>query len=89
MYDLIPKGELIMTPENPMFDWILNTSPPPGWRNQITSDFQGFFAVDAETGIMRPLMNAHEYVEYCEGGELDERPNPLDDEGDYFEVSYL
>lgn len=87
MYDLIPRGELIMTPDHEMFDWILNTSPPPGWKNSITSDFEGFFIVRADTGIMEPAWGAT-LDDYCQGGELDERPDPLDEEVG-FEVSYI
>jgi hypothetical protein len=87
MFDKIPQGELIMTPESPMFDWILNTSPPPGWKNSVTSDFQGFFIVRADTGLMEPAWGTA-LDDYIEGGELDERPDPeTEDAG--FEVSYL
>ena len=87
MFDNIPQGELIMTPSNPQFDWILNTSPPPGWKNSVNSDFQGFFIVRADTGLMEPAWGA-ELDEYIEGGELDERPDPeTEDAG--FEVNYL
>ena len=88
LYENIPPGHLIMTPADPMFDWILNTSPPPGWKKQVDSDFQGFFVVRADTGIMEPALTPQAYNDYCFGGELDERPDPLA-EDDRFEISYL
>jgi hypothetical protein len=87
MYENVPSGDLIMTPDCPMFDWILNTSPPPSWKNTVNSDFEGFFIVRADTGIMEAAWGS-ELEEYIEGGELDSIPNPEDKEAD-FEVNYL
>jgi hypothetical protein len=66
-----PHNRLIMTPEEPFFWEILQTTPPPGWKQQVDSDHSGIFVCDAVTGIMRPATH-DELDEYVEGGEYDE-----------------
>jgi hypothetical protein len=66
-----PNIRLIMTPDMPFFYDILQSTPPPGWQNQIDSDHSGVFVCDAVTGIMRTATHT-ELIEYVEGGEYDE-----------------
>ena len=70
-FEKVPPGELIMTPDWPWFNEILQETPPPGWRQSVDSDFSRAFIVDSATGIMRPATDA-ELDEYIEGGEYDE-----------------
>jgi len=86
-HENIPPGELIMTPQHEMFNFILNTSPPPGWRETVDSDFEGFLIARAETGLLEVASPA-QVTEYLEGGEYGELPAPTEEE-DNFEISYL
>ena len=62
---------LIITPEHPDFYPILHSAPPPGWREQINSNFSGCFAVRSNSLLSQP-MTQDEINEYLEDGEYDE-----------------
>ena len=61
---------MIMLPSHPDFYSILHSSPPPGWQNQINSDFHGCFAVREDSLMLMPLTPKEEW-EYLNGGEYD------------------
>lgn len=78
-FENVPKGRLIITPDDPIFAPTLHTAPPPGWVNS-RPDCEGYFVVSHETGLLRPA-NEKEVTEYLLGGEYDlQCPQPEDDE---------
>lgn len=62
---------MLMLPSDPDFYSILHSTPPPGWRDTVNSDFRGIFAVKENTLALTPLSHS-EYLEYMHGGEYDE-----------------
>lgn len=62
---------LIITPDHPDFYPTLHYAPPPGWREQVDSDFKGAFAVRSDSLLLQP-MNPKEIEEYLNDGEYDE-----------------
>lgn len=60
-------NSLLILPGNPLFDFILNTCPPPGRQAD-----QFYFVVDAQTGFIRNA-NQQEVDEYVQSGEYDDR----------------
>lgn len=71
MFEDIPQGMLIMTPNDPFFGEVLHSSYPPGWKGSVDSDFSQTFVCDASTGLLRPA-NYQDLEEYVLGGEYDE-----------------
>ncbi len=66
----------LILPGNPLFDFTLDTTPPPGWQSSIAVDgFAGF--VISASGLMRPA-TPDELDEYLDGGEYDERMTDVD-----------
>lgn len=60
---------MIILPGNPDFYRTLAT-PPPGWRNQISSSNNAFFI--ARQGLLLEPCTEQEYLEYVNSGEFDE-----------------
>lgn len=61
-------NNLIMTPDDPEFDYYLHSAPPPG-SNWVEE--QKTFVVDAITGLLRQV-NRSQLDDYLYGGEYDE-----------------
>lgn len=70
---------MLLLPGDPMFDFILATSKPPGWSQHSGEQSNVNFVADSETGILRPVTPI-ELREYLEGGEYDERMSQFQDE---------
>mgnify|MGYP003608320001 CR=1 FL=1 len=62
---------MLILPDHPDFYSILHSSPPPGWRDTVTSEFGGCLAVRADSLLLAPL-TPEEEAEYLFGGEYDE-----------------
>lgn len=58
---------MLTLPGDPLFDFIINTCPPPGQ----TPD-QLYFVVDSETGLIRNA-NKQQLEDYLFSGEYDDR----------------
>lgn len=67
----------IVTADDPEFWETLATAMPPGWKNQVTSDFQGHFACRVGSWLVEPLEGRELYRFYAEG-EMEE-PDDADD----------
>lgn len=65
---------MLILPDNPLFDFTLQTARPPGWQNHASEEIA--FVVDHATGLMRPATRA-EMIDYALGGEYDERLDAL------------
>ncbi|MEH2434973.1 MAG: hypothetical protein V7K25_12090 [Nostoc sp.] len=67
------QNRLIILPGDPEFDWTLQTSIPPHWRQVAQQDPNGFaFCARAESGVLEPMTDK-DLEEYLYGGEYDER----------------
>lgn len=62
---------MLILPDHPDFYKILHSTPPPGWRDSIDSDFRGCIAVRSDT-LMLQALNPMEEAEYILGGEFEE-----------------
>ena len=61
---------MLIFPDHPLFQEILDTMPPPGWHTH-QSDGNVALVKDAESGLLRPA-SPDEFLDYAFGGELDE-----------------
>ncbi|MEH2198638.1 hypothetical protein [Nostoc sp.] len=67
------QSRLIILPGDPEFDWTLQTSIPPHWRQVAQQDPGGFaFCARAGSGVLEPMTD-EDLEEYLYGGEYDER----------------
>lgn len=69
----------IVTADDPEFWETLATAMPPGWKNQVTSDFEGHFACRVGSWLVEPLEGRELYQFYASGemeepDDADERP---------------
>ncbi|NER84498.1 MAG: hypothetical protein F6K42_34245 [Leptolyngbya sp. SIO1D8] len=73
-------ANLIMLPEHPLFEVILSSVKPPGWRqaSERLGDETNYVA-DPETGLLRTA-TPDELMDYVWGGEYDERLEQLGEE---------
>ncbi len=61
----------LIYPDHPDFYPILHSRLPPGWRENLKTDFSGVFAVRSDSLLLQPLSKS-EAEEYVCGGEYDE-----------------
>ena len=62
---------MLLLPNDPGFYEILHSTPPPGWRSAVNSDFKGCLAVREGSLLLTPL-TPEEEIDYLYGGEYDE-----------------
>lgn len=64
-----------MLPGHPDFDFVLATSPPPGWQERSPGGWAGntaVFVADSASGVLRQT-DERDFWDYFHGGEYDER----------------
>lgn len=61
----------LIYPDHPDFYPILHSNLPPGWRENLGSNFSGAFGVRADSLLIQPLTQS-ELNDYVWGGEYDE-----------------
>ena len=71
----------LILPGNPLFDLTLHSTLPPGWEQEAQPGFA--FVVRADGSGILDLVNAHQFDEYVEGGEYDQRLLEMEDANDY------
>lgn len=62
------SSNLIILPDDPRFNFILGTTYPPGWKNQISGD--EFCFVMGTDGLLR-VANHQQTNDYLYGGEYE------------------
>lgn len=72
----------IILPGDPLFDWTLATTPPPGSRGA------DYLVADCETGIYR-VASPEDLTEYLWGGEYSERMRAIGDSDDPEESAWI
>jgi hypothetical protein len=64
-------SDRLLLPGDAGFWSTLHGSLPPGWRDSVDSDFNGYFGVRADSLLLEPL-SPGEVDDYLAGGEYDE-----------------